>query len=307
MTHARVAPPMSMIVLAHGGAGSFDANDHDGPDAAAKAGLAVLQAGGSPLDAVVAATQVLEDDVRFNAGTGSNLRFDGQTIEMDASVMDSSGAFGAVACLRDVRHPVLVARDVLGTPHDVLAGEGAIRYARRRGHAPHDPSTPVARAKHQKVIQMIRDRAVEPGWCDWDPADLPAHWNFPRDLLDVMGPSDTVGAVATDGKTFAAALSTGGTAATLMGRVGDVPFPGCGLMAGPSGAVCVTGDGEKLARARLADKVYTMMEAGVPAKEAVEKACAMFPEDVAVGLILIDPTGFAGGSNLRMAWAAATA
>ncbi len=307
MTAAGVDPPVSMIVLAHGGAGSFDANDHDGPETAAKAGLAVLEAGGSPLEAVVAATKVLEDDVRFNAGTGSNLRFDGETIEMDASVMDSSGAFGAVACLRDVRHPVLVALDVLGTPHDVLAGEGAIQYARRRGHAPHDPATPVARAKHAKVIGMLSSGEIEPGWCDWHPADLPAHWNFPRALQDVMGPSDTVGAVASDGQTFAAALSTGGTAATLMGRVGDVPFPGCGLMAGPAGAVCVTGDGEKLARARLADKVYAMMAAGIDPQKAIDEACAMFPEDVAVGLILIGRQGFAGGSNLRMAWAAAQA
>jgi beta-aspartyl-peptidase (threonine type) len=297
--------PVTFTVLAHGGAGSFDTKEHDGPETAAQAGLAAFEAGGSPLDAAVAATQCLEDDIRFNAGTGSNFRFDGHTIEMDASVMDSSGAFGAVAAIRDVRYPVLVAREIAATPHDILAGEGATAYARRRGHGPHDPATDHARAKHAKVIEMIRSGDIEPGWCDWNPADLPAHWNFPRPLKDVMGPSDTVGAVASDGKDYAAALSTGGTAATLMGRVGDVPLPGCGLMAGPGGAVCVTGDGEHLARARLADQVYARMADGRQPQDIVEEAANILGPDVAVGLIVINEFGFAGGSNLKMAWASA--
>ncbi len=297
--------PVKPTVLAHGGAGSFDARDHDGPEAAARAGASLLAGGASPLDAVVAATQVLEDDVRFNAGTGSNYRFDGETIEMDASVMSSDGRFGAVAGIRRVQNPVAVAADVLTTPHDLLAGEGATRYARVRGHPDHDPATPVAREKHTKVIGMLRSGNMEPGWCDWDTGILPEHWNFDKSLKAVMGPSDTVGAVAHDGRgNFAAALSTGGTAATLLGRVGDVPLPGCGLMAGPEGAVCVTGDGEHLARARLADKVYAWLAEGIAPGDAVARGIALFPAEVAVGILAINRTAHAGGSNLKMAWAA---
>lgn len=295
---------MNLVVLAHGGAGSFDAREHDGPKTAAGAGVRAGRSGGA-LAAVVEATRLLEDDVRFNAGTGSNYRFDGETIEMDASVMAGDGRFGAVACIRRVRNPVLVARDVLDTPHDVLAGEGATRYARARGHADHDPATPRAREKHAKVIAMLRSGEIQPGWCDWEVGALLPHWNFDVPLRKLLGPSDTVGAVAYDGEAFAAALSTGGTAATLMGRVGDVPLPGCGLMVGDAGAVCVTGDGEHLARARLADRVYGWIESGVSPDDAVQRACARFPAHVAVGLLVVTRQGHAGGSNLQMAWAAA--
>lgn len=259
---------------------------------------------GGALAAVLAATRLLEDDPRFNAGTGSNYRFDGKTIEMDASVMTSDGRFGAVAAIRGVKNPVDVAHEVLQTPHDLLVGEGATRYARVRGFPEYDPATPVARAKHSKVVEMIRSGKIEPGWSDWDKQTLPAHWNFNEDIRKVVGPSDTVGAVAWDGSGFAAALSTGGTAATLLGRVGDVPLPGCGLMAGPAGAVCVTGDGEHLARARLADKGYNWLAVGVHPKDVVTLSIALFPKEVAVGLLAISPAGFAGGSNLAMAWAA---
>lgn len=257
------------------------------------------------MDAVVAATRVLEDDPRFNAGTGSNYRFDGETIEMDAAVMASDGRFGAVAGVRRVKNPVAVARDLMDTPHDLLAGEGATRYARARGHADWDPATPTARAKHARVVEMLRSGKIEPGWSDWDAPALASHWNFPKDYRAVLGPSDTVGAVAFDGEGFAAALSTGGTAATLLGRVGDVPLPGCGLMAGPAGAVCVTGDGEHLARARLADQCYAWLAAGAHPKDVVPKAIALFPSHVAVGLLAITREGHAGGSNLAMAWSAA--
>ena len=84
------------IVLAHGGAGAR-AQDRDGCVAAAQAGLDCLADAGDTLQAAVRAVTVLEDDPRFNAGTGSALRMDGATIEMDAAVMDSLGQLGAVA------------------------------------------------------------------------------------------------------------------------------------------------------------------------------------------------------------------
>ncbi|MGB0652269.1 MAG: isoaspartyl peptidase/L-asparaginase, partial [Thermoplasmatota archaeon] len=285
---------MSFIVLAHGGAGSFDHKEHDGPEAAAQAGLAKLEAGGTVLDAVLAATMALEDDERFNAGTGSNLRFDGKTIEMDAAVMTDDGRFGAVACIERVRHPVLVAADLLDTPHNLLAGRGATAYARARGHADHDPEAPVTRTKFERLRAMLASGDIEPGWCDWDISELRKHWNFEVPFEEAVGPTDTVGAVASDGTHYAAALSTGGTISTLLGRVGDVPLPGCGLHAGPHGAVCITGDGDPLARERLAGRVYDRMAAGASAQEALDWALGLFPDHVAVGLILIKDGAFAG-------------
>lgn len=298
---------MAWKVLAHCGAGSFDTKDRDGAEAGAAAGLNALQRGGSPLDAVVAATVALEDDPRFNAGTGSNLRLDGKSIEMDAAVMTDDGRFGAVACIERVKNPVLVARDLLDTPHNLLAGRGATAYARTRGHRDHDPLTSTATAKFERVQRMLQTGDLEPGWCEWDPVELQKHWNFDIPMREAIGPSDTVGAVATDGTHFAAALSTGGTISTLLGRVGDVPLPGCGLHAGPAGAVCVTGDGDHLARARLAGRVYEWMEHDKPAADCVTDAIALFAPEVAVGLLVLTPRDHAGGSNLKMAWALAEA
>ncbi len=298
---------MGYVVLAHGGAGSYDSKVHDGPESAAKVGLKVLEAGGSPLDAVCAATAHLEDDERFNAGTGSNLRFDGKSIEMDASVMTSNGEFGAVACLTDVQNPVLVARHLIRTPQDILVGTGAQMYARQQGHGPHDVRTQGAQDRYDTLMGLLRQGKAPAGWVDWEIPELAKHWNFETPLRDIIGPTDTVGAVATDGETFAAALSTGGTICTLLGRVGDVPLPGCGLRAGTAGAVCVTGDGEHLARKRLADRVYEWLEAGETPQAALDKGIALFPDHVAVGILVMNKDNAVGGSNLQMAWAEASA
>src|SRR5262249_57119615 len=108
----------------HGGAGPVTAERFDrlraGVRAAADAGNAVLAAGGSALDAVVAAVHVLEDDPEFNAGTGSALTRDG-TVETDASGMDGdTRRVGAVAAVPDLANPVALARAVLEAGEHVL-------------------------------------------------------------------------------------------------------------------------------------------------------------------------------------------
>jgi isoaspartyl peptidase/L-asparaginase-like protein (Ntn-hydrolase superfamily) len=99
------------IIAAHAGVGSPNAYS-DGTKRAVREALKTLKQTKSPLKAAIAGTVLLEDDPRFNAGTGANLRMDGQTIEMDAAVMDSDGNCGAVACIRMVKNSVLVAEMV---------------------------------------------------------------------------------------------------------------------------------------------------------------------------------------------------
>lgn len=292
---------LTFVVLTHGGASSRNAHA-DGTAAAARRAMGALQAGASALDAAVEACVLLEDDPRFNAGTGSNLRFDGKTIEMDAACMDSTGRFGAVACIRDVRNPVKVARALFHTPHNLLVGEGATRYARILGHPHHDPWTENAQRKFDLLWEGLRASKYDPSECEWDLKDLAKHWNYEIPLEDIVGPDDTVGAVVFDGRTYAAALSTGGTMSTLLGRVGDVPLPGCGLHVGPAGAVAVTGDGDYLARRSLASHVYRLLESGMRADEARDVAFTLFAPHVDVGVILIHGAGFSGGSNRQMAW-----
>src|SRR5688572_18319326 len=133
---------MNAAAIAHGGVGT-EAVHSDGCRVAVEAALAALSATNDPLDAAVAGVVVLEDDQRFNAGTGSIVRLDG-SVQMDASVMDSAGRFGAVASIERVKNPVLVARAVLDTPHLVLAGDGATQFARTLEMPDHDPATPAS-------------------------------------------------------------------------------------------------------------------------------------------------------------------
>ena len=122
-------PIFERAILTHGGAGS-DIQDSDGPQAAAKVGMDLMRNSKPALNAVVHAVRYLEDDPRFNAGLGSQLRADGCTIQLDASCMTSSGEFGAVACVEGIQNPVDLAQGVLlHSPYILLVGDGARFFA----------------------------------------------------------------------------------------------------------------------------------------------------------------------------------
>lgn len=281
-------------VVCHGGSAS-DPTNGDGPARACVEGIEVLAARGSVLDAAVAATRWLEDDERFNAGTGSNLRLDGRSIQMDASCTTSCGDFGAVAAIERVKNPIDVARRVLATPHILLAGDGATAFARRCGLEAFDPTTAGAQERLRAVVSAAGPLG------EWTRADLERAWNFDLPLREALG-GDTVGSVAWDGTSFAAASSSGGTTTVLRGRVGDVPLPGCGLYAGESGAVAVTGDGEDIARALLAYRAHVELERGGSPEQTVAWALNELADSVDVGIIVVDRSGFAGGARHGMAW-----
>ena len=288
-----------LLVLAHGGA-EGDVAHADGVRAAVSAAYDVLVAGGGALDAAVEAVRLLEDDPRFNAGTGSNLRLDGRSVHMDASVLDSAGRVASVIGLRDVRNPVLVARDLLGTPNRVLVHPGATRFARRMGHPVHDPRTPEAR---RRVEELRQGRGPFPAGAPREA--LAASWNYdvplPAALADGGAPAeaDTVGAIAFDGATFAAAGSTGGLMMVLDGRVSDIALPGCGLDAGPHGAVCVSGAGDEIIRARVAARVLRMMEEGASAQEATRRGLGLLPEGLTLAILAIDAQGRGSAAGRR--------
>lgn len=295
-------PGVEYVILTHGGASSPQ-SDSDGCIVAAEIAREALARGGDALEAAVIATAALEDDPRFNAGTGSNLRLDGRTIEMDAAVMAGDGRFGAVACVERVKNPVLVAARVLDTPHLLLCGAGAAAFARQLGFADHDPETPAARSRHERAIAELRgvgDGAFAAEAARFHPDTARRFWNFdsPKPPLG----SDTVGAVVRDSHgRFAAAASTGGTLYTLRGRVGDVPIPGAGIFAGPAGAVAATGVGEEIARRLLARTVYEWLADGVVPARAAQRALALFPDVVDIGVLIVGRDGQAITSNRSMA------
>ncbi len=123
-----------MRVVVHGGAG-HTGEVQDGVETAADVGWKLLVEGADAVSAAVATVVVLEDDSRFNAGTGACLRADG-SVQTDAAVACNDGRLGTVAVLEDIANPVQVARLVMGEDFDALAGKGALDYARSRGITP---------------------------------------------------------------------------------------------------------------------------------------------------------------------------
>lgn len=310
-TLAGGAAPAGPLAVTHGGAGA-PPEWSPGCQAAAEKALAALRGGAAALDGAVAGTMVMEDDPRFNAGTGANIRLDGRTIQMDAAVMTSEGRFGAVAVIEHVRNPVAVARAMLDTPHLLLAGEGATRFARAAGFADVTPRCDKAEADYQRrIASLLAGQDETFGRFDWR-----RYWNFPNPIPPELGggeagggaeapdhrPGDTVGTVARDAQgRFAATLSTGGTSLTLYGRVGDVPIYGAGLFAGPAGAVACTGWGEAIIRRAAARAAYALLEQGVPTREAARQVCARFKPEEGFGIITIGRDGWGVASNLTMA------
>ncbi|BAS25994.1 isoaspartyl peptidase/L-asparaginase family protein [Limnochorda pilosa] len=275
-------------LIVHGGAGSIsDPEGHRaGVRRAVDAGFAVLDDGGSALNAVLAAVRVLEDDPVFNAGTGSCLTLQGE-VEMDAAVARGDGGFGAVTCVRGVRHPVDLARAVMErTDHLILAGEGAVQLARRLGFPPYNPVTEERLAQWRRALE-----AAERG-----------EGRFSRR----GGWYSTVGAAARDASgAVAAATSTGGIVLKLPGRVGDTPVPGAGTHAGVHGAASATGHGEGILRLALTRGVVEAMEslsAQEACRMAVDRARAAGVEAGVIGVDLQGRVGFAFNTP-SMAWA----
>ncbi len=234
------------------------------------------------LDAVVKAVVFMEDDPLYNAGTGSNIRVDG-SIQMDAAVM-VPGDFGAVINIENVKNPVLVALDVMKkSPHMILAGDGAIEFARKLGHAPHNPITAAAVEKRKRTLERLRS------------GELPEYYN-PSFFKEFLG--DTVGAVAYIDGEFAAAVSTGGTSLTLRGRVGDSPIPGSGIYCGDKGAVVATGIGEEIMRRTLAYRIYSQI-GDRPLEEICREEIKKFG-DIPVGVIAVSENEAAAVSNMIM-------
>lgn len=245
--------PQPVLAL-HGGAGTIpkasltpeaDAAARAGLRAALDAGWAVLQAGGSALDAVTRAVVALEDHPSFNAGHGATFNRAGFH-ELDASVMDgATGKAGAVAGARRIRHPVLAALE-LSKPSDplLLCGEAADDWAGQRGLELVENSFFSTHSRFD-LLQKMLAREQE--------GTLAAATEQEK--------HGTVGAVALDQHGhLAAATSTGGYTAKPAGRVGDSPIIGAGTWASDQTcAVSGTGKGEDFIRTALAHTIHARM------------------------------------------------
>ncbi len=275
---------MDNVVLIHGGAGS-DISMSD---------LLLSYARGSvrnnsALDTSIEAVRLMEDDPKFNAGTGSVKRIDG-SIQMDAAVMTSS-RFGSVIAIERVRNPVLIARDVmLNSPHLILSGDGATKFARDMGYPDYDPSTERSTVNWEKMLRILSGKEI-------DQANRYSEYMKYAKLFGIV--SDTVGAVSRVGGAFAASVSTGGATPMMRGRVGDSPIPGCGIYVGEKGAVVATGIGEEIIKKMLCHSVYLRI-GSESLKKILDTEVSRFGS-VAVGIIAVSEGEEAYSSNTTMA------
>jgi len=240
-----------LAIAIHGGAGVI-AREQLGPDDGASyraglaealdAGYAVLERGGSSLDAVTTAVRILEDNPLFNAGRGAVLTHDGHA-ELDASIMTGHDLkAGAVAGVKRIRHPIDLARKVMeDSPHVMLYGTGAEEFASSRGFDFVPNEFFITPQRKRQLARVLQGRTQ------------------PRNELSGLG---TVGAVAIDSVgNLAAATSTGGMTNKRWGRIGDAPIIGAGTYANnASCAVSATGHGEYFIRSVVAYDVCALME-----------------------------------------------
>jgi L-asparaginase / beta-aspartyl-peptidase len=266
-------PPVPRYTLAiHGGAGTILKEDMT-PELeeaylaalrqAMNAGFAVLEQGGSALNAIKATIVIMEDNLLFNAGRGSVFTKKGVQ-EMDAAVMDGRTLdAGSVTGVRNVRNPIELAMEVmLNSNHVFLSGKGASDFAIKQGiklepdeyffsqfrydqwKSIRDSDTYSLDHTHQQLEELMRDKKF-----------------------------GTVGAVACDQQgNIAAATSTGGMTNKKYGRIGDSPIIGAGTYANNTtcGISC-TGHGELFIRAVAAHDVSCLMEyKGLSLQEAME-------------------------------------
>lgn len=240
----------------------------------------VLQSGGSALDAVEAGVMVEEADPNNQTvGIGGRPDRDG-VVSLDACIMDSRGNCGSVMGLEGYVHAVSVARKVMEqTPHVILVGEGASRFAASQGFEKEDLLTEASR---QEWLQWKKTSRYEP-------------------VINIEN-HDTIGMLVMDGNgALAGACTTSGMAYKMKGRVGDSPVIGAGLYVDPEvGAATATGLGEEVVRTVGSFLIVELMRQGLTPQQACEEGVRRIlarkegDPDFQVGFIALNTRGESG-------------
>ena len=251
-----------------------------------KAAMGVLNDNGTALDAVEAGVRVTEADPSSQSvGLGGRPDQDGH-VTLDACIMNSDGNAGSVAFLRDIKHPISVARKVMEqTDHVMLVGEGAKRFALENGF---------------QEENLLTDKSKE----EW------LQWKRDNSIKDSWGPNDehdTISTLARDNKgNLSGACTTSGLAYKLHGRVGDSPIIGAGMFVDNEiGAVGATGKGEEVIKTCGSFLVVELMRQGYSAMDACEEAVKRIirkqsgKSDFQIGYIALRKDGQVGFSAIH--------
>ena len=291
---ATTPPAGKTALVIHGGAGFVPRDSisqdervayHAALNRALDAGNAVLQRGGSALDAVTAAVVVMEDAPQFNAGKGAVFNAKGGH-ELDASIMEGhTRRAGAVAGVTTVKNPIKLARAVMErSPHVMLAAGGAEAFADTQKDIERVPNSYFDTDKRRQQLEKAQRDEAAKGKREARTGDGDAPTYF-----------GTVGAVALDAQGhIAAATSTGGMTNKKWGRVGDSPIIGAGTWADDRCGVSGTGWGEFYIRAAVAHDIcarvaYRGDALAVAAEEVVNKVVPALGGDG--GAIALDRDG----------------
>jgi len=268
-----------------------------------KAAWEILRKNGRSIDAVEAGVMVTESSINCCVGLGANPDRDG-IVTLDASIMDEHGNCGSVGALERIKHPISVARRVMEkTPHVMLVGEGAQKFAVEQGFAlePQKLSDD-AEKEYQKWLKKSEYKPVinieNKGHSAFAPPRLAnGDWNH-----------DTIGMIALDAASnLSGSCTTSGMGFKMRGRLGDSPIIGAGLFVDNEiGAATATGLGEEVIKICGTHLVVEFMRQGYKPEEACRKAVErIVKRDYEkakinqVGFIAINKKGEYGGYCLQ--------
>lgn len=211
-----------------------------------------MQKGGTALDGVEAGVCVPEADPENDSvGYGGLPDRDGH-VTLDACIMDKSGNAGSVTFLENIVHPISVARKVMEkTPHVMLSGEGAFKFAIDNGF---------------KKENLLTEKSRK----EWE------EWKKTSKYEPIVNYEnhDTIGMLALDkDNTISGACTTSGLSYKMHGRVGDSPIIGAGMFCDNEvGGACATGVGEFVMKTLGSFLVVELMRQGKSPQQACEEA-----------------------------------
>ncbi len=245
----------------------------------------VLNNKGSVLDAVEQGVMVVESDfTNRSVGLGGSPDRDGHTT-LDACIQDHDGKCGSVAFLEHIEHPISVARAIMEkTPHVMLVGEGAHRWALENGFTDKKLDLPEVKKANEEWLKTSKYKPI---------VNRENH--------------DTIGLIAIDANgRMAGSCTTSGLSYKIHGRVGDSPIIGAGLFVdGDVGAACSTGTGELVIRIVGSHTVVELMRQGVEPQEACKQAVKRIlkflpnPKDHQVGFLALRKDGAYGAWSIQ--------
>jgi len=244
-----------------------------------------IQSGKSALDAVEQGVMVEEaNDKNRTVGLGGLPDRDGN-VSLDACVMNKDGNYGAVVSLENIKHPVAVARKVMeDTPHVILAGEGAKKFALESGFKAENLLT----ASSRKAWQTWKQQS------EYNP------------IINIEN-HDTIGMLAMDKNgDISGACTTSGLAYKMQGRVGDSAIIGSGLFIDNDiGGATATGLGEEILKTVGCFLIVELMRQGKTPQEACEEAIHRIVrknpnyKNFQVGYIAINKKGEVGAFTIH--------